>query len=122
MDDSEPDVYAGGDPAMGSIGIGHDYVETMQTQSEIEAAETTKGKPLTDAETSAILAKHPSADVSIATGPQSTRAFGRWVKALPGMILGAIPWWLWAILLLALAILLAPYAKIASKVIPSSED
>lgn len=117
-DCTEPDVYAGGDPIMGSVAVGHDYCDTVDATQEIDTAEAAKGAPLTDAETQAILAKHPSADTSLATGPQSTRAFGRFLKSIPGKILGGIPWWVWGILILAILILLAPYAKIVGKLLP----
>jgi|SRR5882672_4807116 len=114
LTEPDPASYIGGDPVMAAIGTGHDYAETVQTQQEIDAAEKAKGAPLTDAETTAILTKHPSADTGLATGPQTTRAVGRWIADLPSKILKAT-WWIWAILalliIIVVMILLAPYAK-----------
>jgi len=109
---------------MGSVAVGHDYCETEAATTEIDDAETAKGAALTDAETQAILDKHPWADPSLATGPAKARAA---VKAVKDFIpklnpLQYIPWWVWGILILAVLILLAPYAKIAGKLLPSRED
>src|SRR5712664_1750687 len=64
-----PDVseYAGGDPVMAMIAVGHDPEQTNAAQAELEADRLAKGSELTDVEVQAVLAKYPSADTSLAT-------------------------------------------------------
>lgn len=84
-----PDPYAGGDPAAGAAAIGHDFEETQAAERELSAAEKAKGRPLTQAETAALLARHPAADVSLATGPQAFAGFLRALAAFFGSL------WFW---------------------------
>jgi len=111
---TDPAAIAGaGDPVMAAIGQGHDYEETLAASAAVDAAEASKGKPLTADEKTAVLANYPAADASIATRPlyRGPRDAALWVADLPGKLLGAVPWWLWLAGGVTLLVALAPYAK-----------
>jgi len=104
------DVFAGGDPAMGSIGTGSNYQESLAAQKAIEVARAASGGTLTAEQENIVLQNYPGADTSIATGPahaaQAANAVGKFVTNLPRTILGAVPWWVWGLGAIAVVVYL----------------
>lgn len=86
------EIVGAGDPIMAQVATGHDYAETVATSTELAAAETAKGRALTQAETAALLTAHPSADASLVQGQAAARALGRGLAAFFGSLWTVVKW------------------------------